>query len=136
MKKFKTAAIALAASAIVFASCDWITGNKKHDTAFNITGTWTLDTIYNTASDSNKNDMIFLALSMIKDSVIHFEFRNDSTWNISQDSVSARKYFVKGTILHVQEDSAFVPYTLSSLSDSAFTATSPDSLVYVLSKEK
>lgn len=136
MKKFKAAAIAIALSALVFVSCDWFKGNKKHAPAFSITGSWNLDTMYSFAKDSNKNAIIFLALGLAKDSVISFEFKNDSTWNVSRDSISARKYFIKDSTLHIQEDSAFVPYVLSALSDSGFMATSPDSLVYVLSRKK
>lgn len=136
MKKFKTAVIAITLPALVFVSCDWLKGNKKHAPAFSITGSWGLDTMYSFAKDSNKNAIIFLALSLAKDSVISFEFKNDSTWNVSQDSVSTKKYYIKDSTLLIQEDSAFVPYGFSVLSDSAFTATSPDSLVYVLSKKK
>lgn len=106
---------------------------EKMDTAGkpDLVGIWRIDSMYNTAKDSSKNDMAFLIFTMSGDSN-SIQFKADSTWKYLLDSSAQwENYSIKGGFLSMAEDTLKIDFS----NDSSMLLTSKDSLVMVLKKQ-
>jgi hypothetical protein len=123
-----------AALVITFISCG-LFGSKKEETVFNIEGQWTIDSIENRGSDSSSQIEILAA----KDSLpIGIQFNSDSTFNYTgaADTTKGQYYLSEDrNSIFIKEDSAFTQLNFISRSDTAFTASTVDSVVYHLKKK-
>lgn len=131
MKKTFAAALIIAASVTLF-SCDWFSSKKTTS----IVGTWKVDSLYPSGKNTNSLALFLYALSKKDGDSSIVQFNIDSTFRElnSKDSV-AKKYYVKGTDLFIQEDSIYTSYSLSFPKDSIANLISKDSLVIVLKKK-
>lgn len=125
---------------ITFISCDWFKSkDEPKQEAFNIEGQWIIDSIENKSTDSSNNMGIFLlALAAKENEQLGIEFSNDSTFQFINSTDSAQgSYYISEdkNSLFIKEDSAFHQLHFISKSDSAFIASSTDSLVYHLRKK-
>jgi hypothetical protein len=127
-----------AALVITFVSCD-LFRSKKKVTAFNIEGQWIIDSIENKGSDSSGNIGMLALVLAAKDSLpLGIQFNNDSSFYYlnAVDSAKGRYYLSEDrNSLFIKEDSTYTQLNFLSRSDSAFNASTPDSVVYYLKKK-
>ncbi len=140
MKSKIIVATIAAALVITFISCDLFKSDEEpKSTGFNIEGEWIIDSIENKGSDSTKNlGILLLALATKENEQPGIEFKNDSTFHLinSTDSTKGHYYLSEDqSSLFVKEDSAFQQLNFLSKSDSAFVATTTDSLVFHLKRK-
>lgn len=126
-----------AALVITFVSCG-LFGSKKKETAFNIEGEWTVDSIESKSNDSTKNLAIFL-FAMNNDSLpFVMNFASDSSFQLisAKDTVNGNYYLSDDkNSLFIKEDSVYTQLNFVTKTDAAFTAFTADSIIYHLSKK-
>lgn len=127
-----------AAIVVTFLSCE-LFGSKKKADVFDITGQWNIDSIANNGSDSSNNiGLMALALAGSGDQQLAIQFNADSSFRYvhSQDSTGGTYYLSKDqNSLFIEEDSLVTQLNFLSKSDTAFTAVTPDSVVYFLKRK-
>ncbi len=131
----KFVAAILLAGGLFVASCNWFS-NKSKTGAFNIEGKWMIDSI-DAGKDTSAITGILAMVALQKDSVLAgIYFKGDSTYTELPDSTAGKgKYYLKDKELYIAEDTAFVPYKLSVVSDSVINLSSPDSLNIVMKRQ-
>ncbi len=133
MKTSFFVALLVLASATLFFSSDWFNGKTNQDkSAFVLEGKWNLDSIVPGKDSSNGLGILLLALAE-KDSSRLFTFTKDS---IIIPHLPTVGYTINKDRLLVQEDSVQHQFSWKAASDSSFTITSKDSIVYYLRKIK
>jgi len=140
MKSKIIVACIAAALVITFISCNWFKSKEEPtSTAFNIEGQWIIDSVENKSSDSSKNIGLFLlALATKPNEQLGIQFNKDSSFHFINSTDSTKGvYYLSEDVnsLFVKDDSAFHQLNFISKSDSAFVATTTDSLVYHLKRK-
>lgn len=134
MKKTTLAALLIAAS-ITFVSCDWFSSKKK-DATPSIVGTWQVDSLSSTGTDSSSLALLLFAMARTNKDSLLVRFNDDSTFiELPVNENKPSKYYVKEKEIFIQEGSTYKPYGLSFKSDSTASLLSKDSILYVLKRK-
>jgi len=127
-----------AALVITFISCG-LFGSKEKTTAFNIQGQWRIDSVESKGQDSSHNLAMLALLLASKDSIpVGIQFNSDSTFQYTnaQDSTKGQYYLSEDkNSLFIKEDSVYTQLNFITKTDSSFTASTTDSVVYHLKKK-
>lgn len=137
MKKIILSSIAVAIAVTIIA-CG-LFGSDKKESAFEIHGKWQIDSVVNQGSDSSNNIGLLLLSLAGKDSIgLGMQFNNDSTFSYigANDSASGTFYLSPDSkSLFVNQDSAVTRFDFITKSDTAFVASTPDSVVYYFKRK-
>jgi hypothetical protein len=130
MKKNNLAAYIIIAATFTFISCEWFSHSNKKQ--FTIVGKWKIDSVYKSGSP---NDSIQYLIAAIPNDEI-FKFNADSTFNrLSLKDSTTENYYLKDSVLFFKEFDNYVPYAIKIKSDSSFSFTNKDSVLFILKKQ-
>ncbi len=134
MKRQTITATLLAAALLIFVFFKFI--NNKETPSFNLAGEWKLDSVYavHPVTDSTK-ELLNGSFGDPKNKPL-LKFNADSTFSgpLSKDSV-AEKYYLRDSVLYVDEGKGYLSYPVKTMTDSLFTFMNKDGLVFVLKKK-
>jgi len=134
MKKQTLAVSIIAASLLLFVSCEWFSPHPK--TENNFVGKWYVDSMYPTGKDTNLFRFYLFAMSRrYKDSGV-IKFNDDNTFRglNSVDSMRRNYRFTKDS-LFMQGDSFYNSFKFHFVNDSVLTLIEKDSTAIILKKQ-
>ncbi len=101
--------------------------------SFSIIGEWQVDSAYAPPSAPDTIKQLTDAISRHK---LYFHFRGDSTLDRPNFRSSAiEKYYLKDSLLFIDEGEGYTPYTFKTFSDSLIQLSGTDSVVFVLRRK-
>lgn len=133
MKRQTIAATLLAAALLIFVFFKF--SAKPSTQTFNLTGEWQLDSSYTTEPVNDSTALLLSAMAADSGKTV-FRFTADSIVNrfSSKDSTN-EKYYVRDSVLFVDEGEGFLPYPLQIMTDSLVSFTNNDKIVFVLKRK-
>ena len=130
MKKNNLAAYIIIAAVFTLISCEWFSHSNKKQ--FTIVGKWKVDSVYKSGLPNDSAQHLIAAIPNEET----FKFNADSTFNrLSLKDSTTENYYLKDSILFFKESDNYVPYAMKIKSDSSFSFTNNDSVVFVLRKQ-
>ncbi|MES2372985.1 MAG: hypothetical protein V4557_10425 [Bacteroidota bacterium] len=136
MKSKTITAIIIAAALVIFSAVLFFNKKQPVQPVFNITGEWKLDSVYATQVPTNSSWHLSYDLFNDPKNKPIVTFHTDSTLNgpALKDSTS-EKYYLKGSILYIDEGKGYLSYSIKTMNDSLFEFINKDSVVFVLKKK-
>ncbi len=135
MKKTFLAVCTITALSMTLVSCDRFSKKSKIIRPA-IVGKWKVDSAFASGKDSTKHSFFIASFLNKENDSAMLQFNADSTYS-KFDSVNkvAKRYYVQGEQIFIQEDSSYSSFALAFPRDSIAKFTTDDSLVLILKRK-
>ena len=133
--KSKTMTAMIIAAALIILTYLLLFNNKKQQKPFNLVGEWVLDSAYTTQAGSDTSlEMLTGILSYVQNKPI-LKFHADSTVSGSESDSIPAKYYLRDSLLYINEGNGYRPHTVKKMTDTLFEFVIKDSTVFILKKK-
>jgi hypothetical protein len=133
--KSKTMIAIIIAAALVILTYLLLFNNKKQQQPFNLAGEWVLDSAYTTQEGSDTSlEMLTGILSYTTNKPV-LQFGPDSVLSGSVNDSTLTKYYLRDSLLYINEGKGFRPLIVKKMTDTLFEFVIKDSTVFVLKKK-
>jgi len=134
MKRQTITATLLATALLIFVFFKFI--NNKETRSFNITGEWVLDSVYAMHPVADSTTKLLNGSFGDPKNKPSLKFNADSTFSRSSSTdSSSEKYYLRDSVLYVDEGKGYLSYPVKTMTDSLFAFMNKDSVVFILKKK-
>jgi hypothetical protein len=134
MKSKTITAIAIASAVLIFAFFQF--RKTKEQKPFLLTGEWQVDSMYSIGASKNGTPLLLTSTAdSLEKAVLTFHADSSITQERKPKDSASEKYYLRDSLLFVNEGNGFMPYKILQMADSNFSFVTKDSLVLVLKRK-
>jgi hypothetical protein len=134
MKRSTIAATLLAAALLIFVFFKF--SAKPSTQTFSLIGRWQLDSGYAMHPLNDSMQSLMATVNVDETNRTVYTFNADSSLNrLSAKDSTTEKYYVRDSVLYVDQGYGYLPYSFKTMNDSLIEFFNKDSIVFVLRKK-